>query len=308
MLHRTNPSANHGAWPIVALAALAAALGAAAILGPLGFGAIGWRISANSLNQTYGADGAALLLLAPTSLLAAWLTWRRRPVAAPLAFGIGLASLYYGVASVLGADYVQYAGNNERFFLLFLAIIVLSWTVGLWGWSTMDVDPPRPGRFMARATAVVFVLGGLAISAAWLVQLATIATNGALSQASEIQAYAESPSAFWLVRIVDLGFIVPLAVWTGIGLWRGTSSATRAASGIAAFMTLQASAVLAMGTIMLLRNDPTATPGLVIVLAPITIAIAALTVRLLLAYTRTGIEGRPKPDRPRQLPAAGQVG
>jgi hypothetical protein len=278
------------------------------LLGPLALGAIEWRISANSLNQTYGADGAALVLLAPASLLAAWLAWRGRVVAAPLAFGVGLASLYYGVASVLGADYVQYAGNNERFFLLFLAIIVLSWTIGVWGWSAMDADPPRPGRVVARAAAVVFVLGGLAIAAAWLVQLATIATNGALTQAADIQAYAESPTAFWLVRIVDLGFIVPLTAWAGVGLWRGTSSAVRAATGIAAFLTLQASAVLAMGTIMLLRNDPTATPGLVIVLAPITLALAALTIRLLLSYARPELGGRSTRDRPGQLPAAGHVG
>ena len=116
----------------VALLALAGTLGAAVVLGPLALGVIEWRISANSLNQTYGADGAALVLLAPASVLAAWLCWQRRPVAAPLAFGVGLAALYYGVASVLGADYVQYAGNNERFFLLFLAIIVLSWTIAAW--------------------------------------------------------------------------------------------------------------------------------------------------------------------------------
>ena len=271
--------------PAVGLLALAGALCAAVVLGPLALGVIEWRISANSLNQTYGADSAALVLLAPASVLAAWLCWQRRPVAAPLAFGVGLAALYYGVASVLGADYVQYAGNNERFFLLFLAIIVLSWTIAAWGWSAMDPDSPRPGRTIARATAIVFVLGGLAIGTAWLIQLTTIATNGVLTAVADVEAYSESPTAFWLIRIVDLGFIVPLAVWTGVGLWRGASAATKAATGVAAFLTLQAAAVLAMGVIMLLRHDPTATPGLVIVLTPITVALGGLTVRLLLGYT-----------------------
>jgi len=273
-------------WPAVALVALAACLVAAALLGPLALRLIEWRISANSLNQTYGADGAAILLLAPASMAAAWLAWRGRRVAAPLAFGIGLAALYYGVASVLGADYVQYEGNNERFFLLFLAIVALSWTVSAWGWSAMDAQPPRPGRVVERTTAIVLVLGGLAIATAWLIQLGTIASNGALSQPSEIQAYAESPTAFWVVRIVDLGFIVPLAVWTGFGLWRGSGSALKAAYGVTAFMTLQAAAVLAMGAIMLLRDDPTATPGLVIVLAPITLALCVLCVGLLVSYAR----------------------
>jgi hypothetical protein len=272
--------------PVIGALALAAALVAAALLGPLVFGAIDWRISANSLNQTFGADGAALVLLAPASVLAAWFARQRRPVAAPLAFGVGLAALYYGVASVLGADYVQYPGNNERFFLLFLAIIVLSWMLAAWGWSAMADDPPRAGRVAARVAAIVFVAGGVAIAAAWLLQLTTIAAHGALTEPADVQAYGESPTAFWVVRIVDLGFIVPLAIWTGVGLWRGSPSAAKAATGVAAFLTLQASAVLAMGVIMLVRGDPTATPGLVVVLTPITAAMAVLTLRLLDSYLR----------------------
>jgi hypothetical protein len=292
-MDRMNDGAAGRTWPPLALTALGLALIAAAVLGPLILGIIEWRVSPNGLNQTYGADGAALVLLGPASLVAAWLWWRAHPVAAPLAFGVGLAALYYAVASVLGADYVQYEGNNERFFLLFLAIVILAWAGAAVGWRAMDPDPPRPGRTTARAAAVVFVLGALAIGVAWSIQLLTIAIDGALSAPGDVQAYAEAPTAFWLVRIVDLGFIVPLAIWTGVGLWRGAATATMAATGVAAFMTLQAAAVLAMGTIMLVRDDPTATPGLVVVLAPITLALAALTIRLLSAY-------RPTP----QVPAA----
>jgi hypothetical protein len=271
-------------WPTVVLIALGAALALGATLGPLLIGAIEWRISANSLNQTYGADGAALLLLAPTALVAAWLAWRARPLAAPLAFGLGLAELYYGIASVLGADYGRYAGNNERFFLLYLAIIVLAWIAAAWGWSTMGEAAAHPSRRLARSAGLLFIAGGLAISAAWILQLASITMNGSLMQPADALAYAESPTAFWLVRIVDLGFIVPLAMWSGIGLWRGWGSAAKAATGVAAFLTLQAAAVLAMGVVMLLRGDPTATPLLVAILAPITIGIAAVTVRLLTSF------------------------
>jgi hypothetical protein len=270
--------------PAIVLIGLAAGLFAAAVLGPLVLGLIDWRISSNSLNQTYGADGAALVLLTPVAVAAGWLAIRRHRLAAPLAFGVGLAALYYGVASVLGADYARYDGNNERFFLAFLVIIVLAWVGAAWGWAAMDADPPRPGRTVARAAAIVFVAGGALIAAAWLVQLVQIAATGDLATAADRQAYPESPTAFWLVRIVVLGFIVPLAIGTGVGLWRANGTAAKAATGVAAFLTLQASAVLAMGTIMLLRGDPTATPWLVVILAPITVAIAALTLRLLASY------------------------
>lgn len=283
--------------PAVALGALAVALATAAILGPLLTGLIDWRSSANSLNQTYGADGAALVLLAPVAAAAAWLAARRHLLAAPLAFGVGLAALYYGVASVLGADYVQYPGNNERFFLLFLGIIVLAWIVAAWGWSAMADDPPRPTPRTARAGAIVFALGGAVIGLAWIAQLASIATTGELGTAADRLAYAESPTAFWLVRIVDLGFIVPLAIGTGIGLWRGSAAAAKAATGVASFLTLQSSAVLAMGTIMIVRGDPTATPMLVVVLAPITLAIAILTIRLLLPPRPESLAGGRAIDR-----------
>ena len=120
-------------------------------------------------------------------------------------------------------------------------------------------------------------------------QLTVIAVDGSLSQAADALAYAESPTAFWVVRIVDLGFIAPLAIWSGIGLWRGWLAAAKAATGVSAFLTLQAVAVLAMGAIMLVRGDPTATPLLVAILAPITLGIGAVTVQLLTAYAREAV-------------------
>ena len=284
-ISRSRPGVAGQHWPAAALLSLGVLLALAALLGPLVLGAIEWRISANSLNQTYGADGAALLLLAPTAVVAAWLAWRGGPVAAPLAFGLGLASLYYGIASVLGAEYVRYPGNNERFFLLYLVIIVVAWVVAAWGWSAMGDAPPRPSRRLARRAGLLFIAGGLLMSVAWLLQLATIAVDGSLSQADAL-AYDESPTAFWVVRIVDLGFIVPLAIWSGFGLWRGWSSAAKAATGVAAFLTLQAVAVLTMGVVMVVRGDPTATPLLVAILTPITLGIAAVTVELLRTYGR----------------------
>ena len=44
------------------------ALTANVLLGPLGIGVLEWRVSANGLNQTYGADGASLFLVVPVTL------------------------------------------------------------------------------------------------------------------------------------------------------------------------------------------------------------------------------------------------
>lgn len=264
---------------IIMLLLLAVALATNVLLGPLGLGVIDWRVSANGLNQTYGADAASLLLVVPTTLIAAWCWWRGRRLGAPLALGAGLATLYYAVAETLGGDYLRYDGNNERFFLLFLALIILSWTTAARAWAALDLDPPRPPVWLARGFAIVLTLGGGLIGLAWLAQLLTIARTGNVGP-----EYLESPSAFWTIRIVDLGFIVPICLATSVGLWRSNALAIRAAYGVAAFMTLQAAAVLAMGGVMLWRHDPTASPALVYALTPITLALAACTLALFHSY------------------------
>jgi hypothetical protein len=271
---------------ILALAALAALSVVAVAMGPLGAGWIVWRVSANALNQTYGADAAQLLMVAPVALVAAWLWRQRHRAAAPLALGAGLATLYYAIASVLGPDYLRYEGNNERYFLLFLALVIAGWTVAAAAWGALDAVPPAPSRALGRGFAAVLVAGGGAISAAWLAQLLDLARMGALSNPADALAYAEAPGAFWTVRVVDLGFIAPACLAAGVGLWRNRPAAIKGAYALAAFITLQSAAVLAMGAVMLWRHDPTATPGLVYALAPITAGGAWLTWRLIASYAR----------------------
>jgi hypothetical protein len=261
------------------LALLAAGLSANVVLGPLGVGLLKWRVSLNGLNQTYGADGASLLLVVPAALVAARLWSVGHPLAAPLALGVGLATVYYAIAETLGGDYLRYPGNNERFFLLFLLLIVLSWTIAVHAWSSLDAEPPLPAAWLRRAFGTLSVLAAAFLGVAWIAQLVPIALTGVVGP-----DYLDSPSAFWTIRIVDLGFIVPITAWTGVGLWRQQATAIRAAYGLAAFLMLQGASVLAMGIIMLWRADPTASATFVYVLAPIVAALATLTAWLFRSY------------------------
>jgi hypothetical protein len=266
-----------GSMMPLALVLLAATLAATVLAGPLGFGVLQWRVSAIGLNQTWGADGASLVLAVPVALVSAWL-WRRRSLLAPpLALGAGVATLYYAVASVMGADYTRYPGNNERFFLLLLTLIVLSWTVAARAWTAFDASPPLPARWLRICLSLVLLLGGAVLGFAWVRQLLEVAVTGTFAAASDSMAYADAPSAFWIVRIVDLGFIVPVCLATAYGMWRGSAVAIKAAYGVCAFLVLQATSVLTMGMIMLLRHDPTATPSLVIALAPVSLGLVVLT-------------------------------
>ena len=160
--------------------------------------------------------------------------------------------------------------------MLFLVVIVLSWTIAFRAWGVLDPHPPAPPAWLVRSLALVLAACGLALGFSWMRQLVEIAVSGTLSE-----AYLDAPHGFWIVRIVDLGFLVPVCFGTAFGLWRGSPLAIKAAYGVTAFLTLQAAAVLAMGYLMLWRQDPTATPELVYVLTPITLALVALTARLL---------------------------
>jgi len=264
----------------IALLVLAICLAANVLLGPLGAGIIQWHVSAIGINQTYGADAVSLLLVVPTAFIAAVLWRARHRLAAPLALGVGLVTLYYAVAETLGGDYVRYPGNSERFFLLFLALIILSWIIAARAWSSLDREPPRPGFWLRRTFAVLTIVVGGFLGLAWTAQLLPMALTGFAGP-----EYLDSPSAFWTIRIVDLGFIVPVAVWTGCGLWQGRGSAIKAAYAMASFLTMQGASVFAMGVVMLWRQDPTASPAFFVALTPIVIVMAVLTVKLLASYS-----------------------
>lgn len=264
-----------------ALVLLAICLAANVLLGPLGAAVIQWHVSAIGINQTYGADAVSLVLVTPAALIAAVLWWARHRLAAPLALGVGLVTLYYAVAETLGGDYVRYPGNSERFFLLFLGLIILSWTIAVGAWTSLDREPPRPPLWLRRMFSVLLMLVAVLLGLSWTAQLVPIALTGAVGP-----EYLDSPSAFWTIRIVDLGFIVPVAIWTGYGVWQGRGAAIKAAYALATFLTMQGASVFAMALVMLWRQDPTASPTFFVALTPLVIAMSVLTARLLASYSR----------------------
>lgn len=70
----------------------------------------------------------------------------------------------------------------------------------------------------------------------------------------------------------------------------------KAAYGVVAFMVLQAASVLAMGGVMLWRDDPAASAGFFYALAPITLALLACTMALLRSYVVQGPIAAPTPS------------
>jgi len=97
---------------------------------------------------------------------------------------------------------------------------------------------------------------------------------------ASLTEYASSPTPFWMVKLMDLGIIVPAAVVTAIGLLKGDDWARRAMYVILTGYTCLATSVAAMAVVMYVNADPDASAGLVIGIAAFALAFATLTVLL----------------------------
>jgi hypothetical protein len=232
-----------------------------ALLGPLGAGVIHIRESPSMETQLLGGEITSLFLAGPLAILAglAWLAGNR--LAPILVAGPSGYALYTYVQFVLVPDYTRYPGDNERWFPLYLTLVILGWTLlwqavrGLAEMRTAALD-----RRIARALGVAMLLVAAAFALAWL---GTIKAN----LTTPTPEYLEHPTAFWLVRLMDLGFVIPIGATIGFGLLRNAPWSTRAAYGFIGVQTLLTCAVAGMALRMWVHDDPGVTVALLSVSA-----------------------------------------
>lgn len=234
------------------LVVLGVVVAAVAVLGPLMTGAIRYRTSATTLNQIVGGDVAALLLVAPACVGAGIcaLLGHRAAVAAlaPTAF-----VLYTYTQLIVGQEYLRLPGNNERFFPLFYAGFVLAAVVFVMIWSGPAAELPIPSAHLRRVTAVALLAVAFFLVVQHLPSLAD-----AWSQVPQRTEYVSSPTPFWLVKLMDLGIVVPAAIATAIGLLRAMPWAVRAMYAIVGAYALLGASVAGMAITMYAHDDPDA--------------------------------------------------
>jgi hypothetical protein len=240
------------------LVMLALGMAVTSVLGPLVLGLMIYRTSPTTLNQLYGSDAAALFVIAPLALVTALLTVRAHPAAPLLAAGVGLFALYTYAQVVIGQEYLRLPGNVERFFPLLLAVFVLAEAVVVVAWRSVPAGLPRPSRRVERAVALALLL--VAVFLVFGLHLRSMLI--AWQDPASLTEYASAPTPFWLVKLMDLGIIVPAAVTIGIGLWRRADWARRGAYVLLTGYTCLAVSVTFMGVVMNLKDDPDASAGL----------------------------------------------
>jgi hypothetical protein len=240
----------------VGLVALAASLVLVylAIQGPLVRGVITYKTAALINNQLLGQDAVNLVVMAPMLLAAGILLLLRKPFARYLLIATPLFLLYYALAYTIGWEWSSpaYTGNSERYFFLFLFVIIAALVILLYALAVFPQNVES--RFKRGGLAVYsafFALFLLVFAAMWTKEVLEVAATGTT------RAYDIAPTAFWLVRTIDLGFCVPLGLIGLYLLWARPNKAFPIICLFYGFFFTQIVAVLAMGWTMFFKKDPT---------------------------------------------------
>ncbi len=255
---------------------LGVALLAAAVLGPLVTDGVRFRMSSDALVQYVGAEivtviVAVLLLVCGPGWLAGW-KW-----VPAVAAGVAAYVVYTFFTVVTGQEYTRYQGNVEKAFLLYVAITALAVALLVTSFRVLasagDVQGPR------RASGWVLIAIGAVVALLWLGQLAGFYRTGPTPE------YESATALFWLIKYLDLGVVIPLAVITGV-LQRTPSPGTDAAAvTMLGFLTWLLLALVFMALEMLREGTPGASWVLAIGALVLLVPPAVLWLRWLVYRT-----------------------
>jgi hypothetical protein len=225
-----------------------------AVQGPLFRGVIRYKAAAVINNQLVGQDLVNLFLLSVISLAGGIALWFRRPVAKYLLISTPLYLIYYVLSYTIGWEWSspRYTGNSEKYFFYFLFILIAALVVMLYTLAVFPRD--REARFAKRGLAVysvLFVFFMLVFASMWIKEVLEVMASGTT------RGYAIAPTTFWLVRVFDLGFTIPLGFISVYLLWARPKTSFPVQFMFYGFFLTMIVAVNAMGITMLLKKDPT---------------------------------------------------
>ena len=258
----------------VGLVLLAAAVAVVAVLGPLVFDVLRYRTSATSMNQIVGGDAAAVFVVVPVTVAVGVLAFRGHPAAPVLALAPSIFVVYTYTQLIVGNEYVRLPGNVERFFPLLLGVFILAAAIALRAWSSVPAGQLPPASVRSDRMAGVLLL----VIAAFVVLGLHLPTYlDAMRDHPAAVQYLSSPTPFWLVKLMDLGIVVPAAITVGIGALRHRPWARKPVYAILGAYTLIGASVAGMAITMVVRDDPDASVATVIGMSALAGSLAAVT-------------------------------
>ncbi len=242
------------------LFALAAGVASLSLLGPLVLGWVQYHVVDDVENQVMGGDLVALAVVAPTCVVAGVLVLRRRPAGPVLALAPTAFVMYLDTQLAVGGEFAAVVGTSERAFPLMLALFWVAGAGFVLAWRAADVASlPEPGDALRRSVGSALLLVAVFLTFGLHLR-GVVDVVGGPPYGVE---YTQGPTVFWIVKWMDLGLVVPLSALTAVGVLRRAPWSRLLMYAVIGWAALLGTAVAAMGAVMVINDDPAASPGLV---------------------------------------------
>ncbi len=194
-------------------------------------------------------------MVAPVTVAVGFLALRGHPAAPVLALAPSIFVVYTYPQLILGNEYLRLPGNVERFFPLLLMVFILAAAIARRTWNSIAAPRlPAPSAGVDRTAGVLL----LVIAAFVVVGLHLPNYLDAMRDHPSTVQYLSSPTAFWLVKFMDLGIVVPAAIAVGVGALRRRPWARKPVYALLGAYTLIGASVAGMAITMAARHDPDA--------------------------------------------------
>jgi hypothetical protein len=224
-----------------------------AIQGPLFLKAIKYKTAEVIGNQIVGQDAVNMFLLSPILIAGGVALFLKRRISKYLLIATPLFLMYYVLSYTIGWEWssLNYSGNSQAFTFYFLFVLIASLIILLYALSVFPKNVVS--HFKKRGLMVysaLFSLFLLVFAAMWVKEIREVIATGTT------RGYDIAPTAFWLVRVFDLGFSMPLGLLSVYLLWARPHKAYPIICLFYGFFFTQIVAVNAMGWMMFLKHDP----------------------------------------------------
>jgi hypothetical protein len=225
-----------------------------AVQGPLVRGVIRYRTAEVINNQLVGQDVVNLALLSPLLIVGGLALLLKKRFAKDLLIATPLFLFYYVLSYTIGWEWSSpsYAGNSQAYTFHFLFVLVAALVILLY--SLAEFPKNVVSRFRPFGLAVytlVFSVVLVVFAGMWIKEVREVIVTGTT------RGYDLAPTAFWLVRVFDLGFSIPLGFLGLYLMWARPNRAYPVVCLFYGFFFTQVVAVNAMGWMMYLKKDPT---------------------------------------------------
>lgn len=224
------------------------------IKGPLIIGDIAYKTHDTVYNQLIAQDAVNTFVIAPILIIGALALAARKRYAKYLLVLTPLFLIYYAISYGIGWEWMasDYQGNSEHYFFHFLGVLIAALLILLYSFTAFKSK--RKPQFNRKALVIYSI--GLVLflslfALMWMKEIFELYANGTT------RGYELAPTAFWLVRLFDLGFSIPLGFISLYLLWLRPGSSFPLQMLIYGFFLSMSVVVNAMALVMYLNGDPT---------------------------------------------------